>query len=403
MPVNVAFVLPYLADRLGGPVAVAKGTGNALASMGHRVSYWATGTDQDRQGLASADDVHLFDANWPRGWYRSKGLRRGLEEAVDLGDILQVHSVWTYPPHAAGRAARRRGIPYVIRPAGALQPWALGKGGLKRIKKAVYFHLVAKALMERAACVQAASVQEAEQVQRLGHAGPVTVIPNGVDVAKLEEGDAGRAEAFWPILKGRPVVAFMSRLSPEKGLDLLVPAWSDLIRLPAYKNAVLVIAGPDYRGYRATVQAMIDAHGVAPSVLLADMVKGVRKSSLLKRADVFVLPSYSENFGIVVAEALACGTPVVTTTGTPWEQLHAVDAGRWVAPTQEEIGRALRELLDMSESRRRGMGRRGAVLIREQYTWDQAARKFLTVCDCVLNGRPIPLHPEPMAREGTGL
>ncbi|MGE5295059.1 MAG: glycosyltransferase [Solirubrobacterales bacterium] len=395
MPMNIAFVLPYFADRLGGPVAVAKGTGSALASMGHRVSYWATGTDRDRREQVFGNDVHLFDANWPYGWYRSTGLRRGLEEAIDLGDVLQVHSVWTYPSHAAGRIGGRKGVPYIIRPAGTLQPWALGNGRLKRMKKAAYFRLIAKSLMDRAACVQTASVQEAEQIQRLGHTGPVTVIPNGVDVRGLDEGSREAAETYWPILKDRPVVAFMSRLSPEKGLDLLIPAWAGLIRSPAYRNAVLVVAGPDFRGYQATVQTMICAHGVASSVLLIGMVQGTRKSSLLKRADVFVLPSYSENFGIVVAEALACGAPVITTTSTPWEQLHTVDAGRCVAPTGDQIGQALRELLNLSESRRRQMGARGAALVREDYTWDRVARRFLTVCDCILEGRPIPLHPEP--------
>jgi len=367
--------------------------------MRHQVSYWATGTSQDRQELAAMSDVHLFNTNWPHKWYRSRGLRWALAEALASQDVLQVHSVWTYPPYAAGRIAYQNGVPYIIRPAGTLQPWAMGNGRLKRLKKAAYFHLIAKSLMDRAACVQTASVQEAEQVQRLGHTGPVTVIPNGVEVGGLDEGSCEAAETHWPGLKGRPVVAFMSRLSPEKGLDLLIPAWEELIRGPAYKDAVLVIAGPDFRGYEAAVRAMIDAHGVASSVLLVGMVQGARKSSLLKRADVFVLPSYSENFGIVVAEALACGTPVVTTTGTPWEQLHAVDAGRWVPPTRERIGQALRELLDMSESRRREMGRKGAALIREQYTWDRAARKFLTVCECVFQGKPIPLHPEPMTSE----
>jgi glycosyltransferase involved in cell wall biosynthesis len=304
-----------------------------------------------------------------------------------------------YPSYAASRIARAHSVPYVIRPAGTLQPWALGNGCLKRLKKAGYFRLIAMPLVNRAACVQAASTQEAEQVRRLGHEGPVTVIPNGVDIGRLAEGGADAAETYWPSLRGRPVVAFMSRLSPEKGLDLLIPAWADLMRLPAHRDAVLVIAGPDFRGYQTTVQAMIDAHGVASSVLVIGMVQGARKSSLLKRADVFVLPSYSENFGIVVAEALACGTPVITTMGTPWEQLHAVDAGRWVRPTEGEVGQALRELLGMSETRRRQMGRRGAALIREQYTWDLAARKFLTVCDCILRGRSVPLHPEPKMRE----
>jgi glycosyltransferase involved in cell wall biosynthesis len=399
---NIAFVLPYLADRFGGPVSVAKGTGRALARMGHEVSYWATGTNDDCRDEAATVGAHLFDTNWPHAWYRSTGLRRGLSDAIGLTDILQVHSVWTYPPYAAGRIARRKGIPYVIRPAGTLQPWALGNGRLKRLKKAAYFRLIAKSLMDRAACVQAASVQEAEQVQRLGHTGSVTVIPNGVDVSGLADGDNAAAETYWPRLKGRPVVAFMSRLSPEKGLDLLIPAWAEIVKSPAFRDAMLVIAGPDFRGYQDTVQSMIDKHGVGSSVLVPGMVQGARKSSLLKRADVFVLPSYSENFGIVVAEAMACGTPVVTTTGTPWQQLHTVDAGRWVPPTKEEIGLAIRELLGMSESQRRQMGRRGAALIREQYTWDQAARKLLTVCDCVFKGKPIPLYPEPMKSTEAG-
>lgn len=393
---NLAFVLPYLADRFGGPVSVAKGTGRALARMGHDVSYWATGTNGDFQGEEPTAGAHLFCTSWPHVWYRSVGLKCGLLGAILRADILQVHSVWTYPSYAASRIACRKGVPYVIRPAGTLQPWALGNGRLKRLKKATYFRLIAKALMDRAACVQAASMQEAEQVCRLGHAGPVTVIPNGVDVSRLDDGDREAAEEYWPILKRRPVVAFMSRLSPEKGLDILIPAWSELVKSPGCRDAILVIAGPDFRGYQETVRAMIDVHGIASSVLMPGMVQGARKSSLLKHADVFVLPSYSENFGIVVAEALACGTPVITTTGTPWEELPAVGAGRWIPPTKESVRQALQELLAMSGSQRQQMGEKGAALIRERYTWDQVARKFLTVCDCVLTGKPIPLHPKPM-------
>jgi len=125
------------------------------------------------------------------------------------------------------------------------------------------------------------------------------------------------------------------------------------------------------------------------------MVRGRRKLALLRRADIFVLPSYSENFGIVVVEALACGTPVITTKGTPWEQLQEVDAGRWVLPREAELARALRELLNMSQSERVAMGQRGQNLIQENYAWDRIVKKFLTVYDCILSEKSIPLHPEP--------
>ena len=367
---NVDFIVPYWADSFGGPVTVAKGMGQSLAVWGHGVSYWAATGKAECAGTTMAGDASLFDTDWPHAWRRSIGLKQALCKAVPVAEILQIQSIWMYPSYVAGRIACKSNVPYVICPAGTLQPWALGNGRLKRLKKAAYFRLIAKSLMDRAACVQAASVQEAEQVRRLGHAGPVTIIPNGVDIGGLDDGDREAAETCWPVLKDRPVVAFMSRLSPEKGLDLLIPAWSEIIKSPGCRDAMLVLAGPDCRGYEETVKAMIDKHGVGSAVLLPGMVQGARKVSLLKRADVFVLPSYSENFGIVVAEALACGTPVITTTGTPWEELQTVDAGRWVPPTKEDIGRALRELLSMSESRREEMGRRGAALIREHYTWD---------------------------------
>ena len=187
----------------------------------------------------------------------------------------------------------------------------------------------------------------------------------------------------------------MSRLSPEKGLDLLITLWADLVRNPIYRDALLVIAGPDDRGFQKVVEAMIDRYDVASNILLTGMVRGAAKFALMKRADVFILPSYSENFGIVVAEALGCGTPVITTTGTPWEELERAGAGRWVTPTGSELSGALRELLDMSDSQRESMGQLGRQLILEHYNWDTIARQYITLYDCILQGKDIPLHPEP--------
>ena len=392
---NIACVLAYWHDRFGGPVTIVKKQGRALADMGHTISYWAPDEDDAGEETSPAGALHRYRCDWPRSWRRSKELVRALSLAAPAFDLIDVSELWGHTTHAASQVARAHGIPYVLRPAGGLEPWRLQHGHLRALKKKMYLKAVAKPIMDRAACLQAASTQELEGLRRVGYRGPVAIIPGGVDTATLQPGDPAESDEHWPELKNRPVVLFMSRLSPEKGLDLLVPLWADFVKAPAHRDALLVVAGPDYRGYRRTVEAMIERHGLQSGVRLVGMVQGPEKRALLSRADVFVLPSYSENFGIVVPEALACHTPVITTTGTPWQQLQSIDAGRQVSPTREGLTEALRELLAMSAAQREAMGRRGRELVERHYTWERVAGQFVTMCDCILKGKSIPLHPEP--------
>lgn len=390
---NIAFVLSYMADRFGGPVAVAKGLGRAVAERGHNVSYWAT-ADGDGDGeSAGLPGVHLYPVDWPRAWFRSRGLVEGVLAEISSFDVVDISEFWLYAIHATSRLARARGVPYVLAPSGSLQPWALRNGLARTIKKSLYLAAIGKSILEGAACIRAASSQEAENVQRLGYRGPVTVIPNGIHLEDFDLSDSPDAETWWPQLRDRPVVLFMSRISPEKGLDMLISAWAELTKPACGRDALLVIAGPDYRGYRKQVEAMVDGRGLGRQVCMIGMVQGVQKAALLRRADVFVLPSYSENFGIVVAEALACGTPVITTTAAPWEQLQQIDAGRWIEPKASGLILAIRELLDRPAAQRAAMGRRGMDLIRSNYTWDRIASKYLHVCKCIVEGKPIPFHP----------
>jgi len=396
---NIAFVLPYLAERFGGPVAAVKNIGKTLAVMGHDVSYWATADKNDREEPALMAGAHIYDVVWPRSWYRSRGLVRGLSGAVASADIIHISSgLWPHPTYAASRIAHANGIPYIVSLDGCLEPWAMRSSPLKWLKKRIYLDLVGKSIMQRAACLHAKSAQETEHFCQAGYRGPVTIIPNGVDTDEFTNGDGSQAEAYWPNLKNRLVVLFMSRLSPEKGLDLLIPAWADVVKCAAYKDAILVIAGPDDRGYREVVGRIIDKYNIRRQTLLTGMVRGREKLALLRRADIFVLPSYSENFGIVVAEALACGTPVITTTATPWQELVDAHAGYWVAPKKDSLTEALRECLNLPEESRREMGRSGRDLVMQKYTWDAAARKLISVCRCILDGSDVPLHPKPAER-----
>lgn len=393
---NISFVLPYWGECFGGPVTVVKNTGRRLLAMGHNVSYWVTCEGKDRKKLSSMDLANIFDITWPRSWYRSPALKRSLLANNASIDIININGFWTYPVYAASRVARANNTHYIIRPAGTLEPWALKYSGLKWLKKKTYFNLVSKPIIQNAACLHAVSLQEAEHFRQVGFQGSITIIPNGVDINEFTSGDSSEAEAYWPNLKNRPVVLFMSRLSRVKGLDILIPVWADLVKSSAYKDSMLVIAGPDDRGYRKVVEGIIDRCDVGSKVLLTGMVRGREKLAILRRADIFILPSYSENFGIVVPEALACGTPVITTTGTPWKEIQTVDAGRFVLPRDSELGQAIRELLDMSESQRNAMGQRGRNLVKKNYDWNTIVGKLLTVYNCILSGTAVPLHPEPL-------
>lgn len=389
---NVAFVLPYLAESFGGPVNVVRNLGQVLAQQGHDVSYWATVGERDPDKPVLRNSDHLYPVDKPYSWRYSRSFSAGLYDDTASLDIMHIGGLWLYPTYAASRIARIRERPYLLRPAGCLEPWSFRRGRLRHLKKKGYLWLVGRSIMNGAACLHACSTKEASHFRQTGYGGPIAIIPNGVDVSHFTDGDGAEAEEYWPRLKDRPVVLLMSRLSPEKGLDLVIPAWADLVRRPQGKEALLVLAGPDDRGYQKVVEGMIDKYGLLRHVFLTGMLTGVRKRAILRRADVFVLPSYSENFGNVVVEALACGTPVITTTGTPWQDLERIDAGRWVPPATDSLRDAMHEVLGMSESQRTMMGKRGIAFVHENYTWERVVDRFVHVCNGILEGRPISAY-----------
>ncbi len=391
---NIAYVLGYLGAEFGGVPRMALDLGEALNRLGHCVSYWATGNEEHiREFAESSLSVNLLNTVWPKGWFHSPDLARELMSQVTSFDLLHLHGTWTHPIYAGAKITWKTGTPCLLTPHGTLEPWRLQKG---RLKKKLYLALLGRRIFKSVKCLHALSTCEAEHFRMVGYTGPITIIPSGVNVREnMTLPDRDEAEDRWPVLKDRRVVLFMSRLSIEKGLDLLIPLWADLVKSVTYKDALLIIAGPDDRGYKKVVDRTIDRFCVGSKILIVGMVRGWEKLLLLRRADIFILPSYSENFGIVVLEALACGTPVITTTGTPWRELQDLNVGRWVPPRIPELQQALRELLEISDSEREAMGCRGQRLVSEKYSWDKIARQFITIYNCMLQGKDIPLYPEP--------
>lgn len=396
--IRVAHVLQCMAERSGGPLQVARGLGDAVASQGHTVCYRSPASKEDMPQLASCGpNVRLYPMDRPHAWFRSKALAKALTNEIRSLDAVHLHEVWSHPVFAAAKIARNAGTPYLITPHGELESRHLRHKSLaKYFKKTAYLTLLGRPMLRGASCLHAITPYEIEGFRQAGYDGSVAVVPNGIAVDQFANlPDPAEAENLWPRLHNRRVVLFLSRLSPEKGLDQLIPAWKNLTNQGSYDDAVLVIAGPDDRGYDAVVKGLVERHGVGSRVLMTGMVQGREKMALISRADIYTLPSYSEGFSMSVLENLAAAKPVLITPGCNFPEVAEAGAGLSVPPESKELEVALRQLLDMSDADRAAMGSRGRDLVHHNYTWEIAARKMITVYRCILEGKEIPLHPEP--------
>lgn len=374
------------------------GLGNEIQQLGNQISYWTTTAEEDRPNLPAHDPTkRIFARSWPLAWYRSPELIKALELEIPNIDILHLQEVWSHPQLAASRIARRSGVPYVITPHGEYEPWRVRNTFVKHLKKRVYLSLAGRSMLRDAACVHAIAGNEISGIRRIGYSGAITLIPNGIDVESFANlPDPGIADQFWPKLTGRRVALFLSRLSREKGLDQLIPAWAHLTAQNKNNDAILVLAGPDDRGYRAEVEWLLQKHNASASVLLTGMVQGVQKMALLSRADIYTLPSYSEGFSISILEALAASKPVLITPGCNFPQVAERGAGLCIEPDPSLLSEGFQQLLDMTAQERAAMGARGQALVAKEYAWEVQARKMLRVYRNILDGRKIPLHPEPI-------
>jgi len=391
---SVAHLCGYIGVRYGGPPQVILSLSREMVRQGLGVGIWATGTSEERAWVESMGlAARVYRGQWPKRWFRSPALIRDLSNRSESVDLLHFHGLWTYVQQAASRLASRRDIPYVISPHGVLKPWSVRQKGFK---KRVYLSLVARRMLNAAACLQATAPYEEEGFRQAGYDGPITIVPNGVDIPDYDSTSLSeQADDVWPILRNRRVVLFLSRISPEKGLDQLLPAFSDLARQKAYDDVVLVLTGPGKGPHLQAVTGLVESLGIGERILMTGFVDDEKKAMLMSRADVYTLPSYSEGFSMSVLENMAMGTPVLITTGCNFPEVVEAGAGLCCEPTRADLADRLKTLLDMSPDESQAMGRRGIELIRRDYTWPIVTRKLRTVYDCILHGKSTPLNPEP--------
>jgi glycosyltransferase involved in cell wall biosynthesis len=289
--------------------------------------------------------------------------------------IIHDHGIWLLNNHVTVGVARKTKTLLTLSPHGMLAPWAIDH---KALKKKMAWLLYQKSDLDAVDLFQATSQQEAWNIFENGFRRPVSIVPNGVDIPLW------RSRTDSP--DGRKTILFLSRIYPVKGLLNLVGAWQK-IKAPHWR---IVVAGPDEAGHKKEVLSAVHAAGLQDCFEFVGPVDDNAKWERFFNADLFVLPSFTENFGIVVIEALACGVPVITTTGTPWQELITHKCGWWIDIGVEPLVDALREAIALSDAERSDMGHRGRALVEQGYSWAKVGKDMAEVYAWMLGNGPKP-------------
>lgn len=330
-------------------------------------------------GLPKAAGTTVFVENVVRG-LRSRGhivqlVSHGgeLETDCQCPDVIHLHALWAPLLHGACKWANYNGVPIVWSPHGMLTPWAMNN---KRWKKLAAWCLYQRRDLSNAALLHATAQSEVDDLRRLGLKNKVVIAPLGVDIHD-------RIEHIRHI-NGKKTLLFVSRVQRKKGLENLVKAWVLLPSAIRSKWTVRVV-GPDQEGHTDELKELCARLVVENDFEFVGPRYGDDLAREYASADLFVLPTHSENFGSVVIEALEHRVPVICTKGAPWEELETHECGWWIDIGAEPLAMALKNAMTLADSKRLAMGERGRKLVEEKYTWEAVVKRLEQAYEGVLN------------------
>ena len=289
----------------------------------------------------------------------SSNLRRGLEQSS--ADIYHTNGLWRYCNHVTAVVARQKGKPFVITPHGMLYPQALERS---KWQKKLFSRLLFDRDLREAACIHVTCEEEMEVVRRLGYTNPVAVIGNPVRMPKRTE----------TVKTERVRFGYLGRLHPRKQVELLIEALS-LLSADEQARCELDIMGIGERNYEQYLRGLA-IQAKLGNVRFAGFVEGEEKERELAALSALFVPSDFENFGMIITEALSCGTPVWASTGTPWRTLQDQQCGWWQEAKVENIVAAMREIIGMPPERLETMGAVGRQFVQAHFAAESVAQQM---------------------------
>ena len=317
-----------------------------------------------------------------RKLHLSGKMHRRLISGDDRFDLIHSHGLWRLPNIYAARAASRQKIPHVISPRGMLSQVALD---FSRAGKLAFWYAAQKSAVLQAACLHATCDAEHDEIRNAGFRGPIALIPNGIDLPD---------QRFLSLSEGNHptrTLLFLGRIHPKKGLDVLIGAWAKCAAtFPQWR---LRIVGPADSTHMRWLNQLVTESG-APRVSIDGPAFGDAKWQIYQDADLFVLPSQNENFGLTVAESLACRRPVIVSKGAPWDGVEIHRCGWWVDANEQALADVMRTALETPRCVLDEMGLRGQAWMREAYSWSKIGVEMASAYAWLLGqgSRPTFVH-----------
>lgn len=384
-------IVPSVSLVYGGPSQMVIGLATALAAEGVEVTLLTTDSNGD-VGQPPLDvplekpiqqdgyEIIYFRCSPFRRYKFSIALLNWLGNHSQEYDLAHIHALFSPISTAAATLARWKNLPYILRPLGTLDPADLRK---KKQLKALYGSLLEKPNLAGAGRVHFTSTQEAKISERFGAMTKDCIVPLGVKLPEFTL-EPGQGRSKLGIELDKPLLLFMSRIDPKKGLDLLIPALIDLLNQGEEFHFILAGTNPQDPEYEKKIQEQIQGSELGNHSTITGFVGGEFKLALLQDADIFVLPSYYENFGIAVAEAMAAGTAVVISDQVHiWQEVRDAEAG-WVTTCEVK---ALTETIKLALHHREEVNNRGEKArhyAASNYSWQAITQQMIKVYQEIL-------------------
>jgi glycosyltransferase involved in cell wall biosynthesis len=383
---RILHVIQNISPRYGGPTTVLKELARAQALAGLSVTLCTTNADYPAGKLEVPNHAPVIEDGVTIWYHRvnffplvfSATLAKWLKREIAGFDIVHIHGLYRFPMTYAAWRARRAGTPYVICPHGSLDPFLYKQSRYSLPLKRIYERLFDVPNLNHAAAIHYTAEEEAERTVFLELRTKPVIVPNGIDWESYKNLPAkGFFRMRLRLDDETPLVLFLGRINFKKGLDLLVPAFSQVLQ--QHPQARLAIVGPDNEGYRSKVRWWCGEQRITDKVFFVNHIGSEEVRQAYVDADVFVLPSYTENFGMTVVEAMACGCPaVISDQVNIWRRVQDVGAGFVVRLDPCEIADAICRVLADKELAG-AMGTRGRKAAKERYAWPRIVEQLTQV------------------------